>query len=285
MVLDNKTVEKIKSLVYQKPRSINDIATALSKNWRTANRYVEEIMLRTGTIKTRTFRGGTRGALKVVYWNNTEKIYATDVQEKLFKQIELGIEKTDFSPFEIYQYVDAEKRHSYYDLITGEEEYNYNIETLIPYFKSSEREICIFSGNLAFVHLKYKNKPILKYMKACVDRGIIIKIITNINIVDLENVESVIALNAGLKEPLIEIRHGITPLRAYIFDDTIIKLGEVLAGFRKKGQIQDIIAIYYEIRDLSWIEWLQKLFWKKFQNSVQSNLRVENIKSMRKLKS
>ena len=46
----------------------------------------------------------------MVYWNNTEKIYSTDVQEKLFKQIEAGIDKSDFSPFEIYQFVDAEKR-------------------------------------------------------------------------------------------------------------------------------------------------------------------------------
>ena len=87
MVLDNKTIEKIKSLVYQKPCTIQEIAQTLEKNWRTANRYVKQIMLRTGQIRVRTFREGTRGAIKIVYWNNTEKIYSTDVQEKLFKNL------------------------------------------------------------------------------------------------------------------------------------------------------------------------------------------------------
>jgi len=284
MVLDNKTIESIKSLVYQKPRSMNDIAKAIGKNWRTANRYVEDIMLKTGTIKTITFREGTRGALKIVYWNNTEKIYSSDVQEKLFKQIELGVEKSDFSPFEIYQYVDAEDRKAYYEEIVNEKNYNYNIQTLAPLFESAEKEINIFAGNLAFIHLKHKNKKILDYLKDCIDRNVIIKIITNINIVDLENVEKVLALNAGLKEPLIEIRHEIVPIRAYVFDDTIIKFGEVTRGQQKTGQVQTTVAIYYEVRDSNWIDWMKKLFWKKFQNAIRSNLRIDNLNTVKKLK-
>jgi hypothetical protein len=283
MVLDNSTIEKIKSLVYQKPRTINDIAIALGKNWRTANRYIEEIILKSGQIKVTTFREGTRGALKLVYWNNTDKIYSTDIQEKLFKQIESGIDKSDFSPFEIFQFVDSDKRNAYYEEIKDEKTYDYNIKSLIPLFENAKKEILIFAGNLAFIHLKYKKKKMFDYIKDCIDRKVIIKIMTKVNIIDLENIELLLSLNSGLKENLIEIRHEITPLRAYIFDNDILKLGELQLGQGKEGQIQNKIGIYYEITDENWIDWMQKLFWKKFQNSIVVNKRIENIRALRKI--
>ena len=284
MVLDNKTTEAIKSLVYQKPRSINNVAHAIGKNWRTADRYVDQIKLQTGTIKTITFREGTRGALKIVYWNNTEKIYATDIQEKLFKQVELGVEKSDFSPFEIYQYVDPAAREAYYEEVANEKNYDYNVKSLAPHFKSAEKEVCIFAGNLALIHLKHRGKTIFKYIEECVKRKVLVKIITNINIIDLDNVERILSLNTGLRESLVEVRHDITPLRAYIFDDTLVKLGEIDKGQQKTGQVNKTLAVYYEIRDKAWIEWMQKLFWKKFQNAVHSNIRLDNFKSLRKIK-
>jgi hypothetical protein len=284
MVLDNKTIEKIKSLVYQKPCTIQEIAQTLEKNWRTANRYVEQIMLRTGQIRVRTFREGTRGAIKIVYWNNTEKIYSTDVQEKLFKQIELGVEKSDFSPFEIYQYVDSENRTAYFEELKGEENYSYNMESLFPFFDKAEREIYIFAGNCAFVHFKYKNKTMLQKIKDAIKRGVIVNVITNINLIDLSNVEKLLSLNSGSSHALVQIRHEVTPLRAYIFDNMIARLGEIEKSTGKLGQIQNNVAVYYEIRDEAWVEWLKKMFFKKFQIGIPANKRLENIKGIRKIK-
>ncbi len=283
MTLDNKTTEKIKALVYSRPRNINEIAHAINKNWRTADRYIDQIMLQTGTIKTITFREGTRGALKIVYWNNTEKIYSTDVQEKLFKQIESVIDKADFSPFEIYQYIDPKNRKGYYEEIESEKDYNYNIKSLAPFFEVAQKEIYIFAGNLAFLHLKHNKQTIFEYIKEAVKRKVIIKIITDINLADLRNVEQVLSLNSGLREPSVEVRHEQIPLRAYIFDNTIIKLGEINSSQRKKGQKKQILALYYVIRDESWIDWMQKLFYKKFQNAIPSNIRIENLRSISKL--
>ena len=48
-----------------------------AKNWRTADRYVDEIEKSFGTLSTRVFRGGTRGALKIVFWSSVEKIRGT----------------------------------------------------------------------------------------------------------------------------------------------------------------------------------------------------------------
>lgn len=284
MVLEQQTIEKIKEMVYQKPRSVNELAEALDKSWKTVDRYIEEIMLKTGTIKTETFRGGTRGALKIVYWNNTEKVHSTDVQENLFKQIELGIDKHDFSPFEIYQYVDSSKRKGHYEIIDNEKSYDYDIGSLIPYFEKAEKEILIFAGNLAFIHLQHKKKKLIRYLEDCIKRKVVIKIITNINLIDLQNVEEVLSLNSGLKEPLILVKHGITPLRAYVFDNFIIKFGEIQKGFGKQGQIDKAIAIYYAITDKDWIEWMQKIFWKKFQMCIPANKRIENLDTLKKVK-
>ncbi len=283
MVLDQNTIEKIKSLVYEKPRSINDIAIKLNKNWRTVDRYIEEIILKTGSIKTITFREGTRGALKLVYWNNTQKIYSTDLQEDLFKKIELGINKSDFSPFEIYQYVDSNKREGFYEEIEDESKYNYRMENLVSYIELAQKEIFIFAGNLAFINIKVNNKFILEYLKDAISRGVSIKVISFINLIDLENIEKVLSLNVGLKDPLLELRHSITPLRGYIFDSKILRLGEIGLGQKKQNQIQNKVAFYYEIREDSWVDWFSKLFWKKFQNSIESSKRIDNIKSLRKL--
>jgi hypothetical protein len=103
MVLDSKIAKQINDFVYTKPRSILEIAQFIGKNWRTADSYVEKISNEQGTISTRTFRGGTRGALKIVYWNTIDRIHSSSFQEKLFRKIESGIEKTDFDPLDIYQ--------------------------------------------------------------------------------------------------------------------------------------------------------------------------------------
>lgn len=283
MVLTDEIAEKIKELVYSHPHTINDIAIKIEKNWRTANRYVEEIAQKTGLIKVMTFRQGTKGALKIVYWNNTDKIYATDIQEELFKKIELAINKSDFSPFEIYQYVDSNKRLAFYEEITSEKDYNYRIEQLIPFIEESQEEILIFGGNLSFIHLTHNNKTILQYFKEAIARNVQIKIISNLTIIDLNNIEELLSLNLEYSHPRIEIRHEITPIRGYIFDEKIARFGEVMMSSKKQHQIQSNIATYYEITDIVWNTWISKLFYQKFRKSIPSNKRIENLKSMRKI--
>ena len=112
-MLDSKLIKKICDFIYIKPRSIQEIAFHIQKNWRTADSYVERISKEQGNLAVRTFREGSRGALKIVYWNNIEKIHSNDFQDRLFKKIEIAKDKKDFSPFDIYQYVDENKRHAF----------------------------------------------------------------------------------------------------------------------------------------------------------------------------
>ena len=55
-MLDVQMINKIEEFVYDKPRSIQEIAEFIGKNWRTADRYIEEIEKNFGTISTRVFR-------------------------------------------------------------------------------------------------------------------------------------------------------------------------------------------------------------------------------------
>jgi hypothetical protein len=284
MSLTPHITNQIKELVYKKPRSISEIALALDKNWRTIDRYVEQIMQNSGELKTTTFRGGTRGALKIVYWNNNEHIYASDVQKELFAKIELGIEKTDFSPLDIYQYIASEKRTAYYEEISDESKYQYRLENIITYFENTNREILIFVGNLRFLNFKIKQKTILQHLENCVKRGVSIKIITNVNIIDKENVSNLLSLNIGLAQPLVVIKHAIFPLRCYIFDDSVVRFSETVTGDGRLGHPKIKIACYYELRDTEWILWLQKIFWKEFQKSIPANMRIETLQTIQKMK-
>jgi hypothetical protein len=47
--------------------------------------------------------------------------------------------------------------------------------------------------------------------------------------------------------------------------------------------MQSLIAFYYEIKDEMWVEWVDKLFWKKFQQAILAQKRIVNINSLKKL--
>ena len=74
MVLDSKTKKKITEFVYIKPRVVDEVAKLLHKNWRTADRYIRQIAEDDGCISMRTFREGTRGALKIVFWSKRYRL-------------------------------------------------------------------------------------------------------------------------------------------------------------------------------------------------------------------
>ena len=60
-MLDAKTEKRLLSFVKEKPRTVQESAQLLKKNWRTAEAYLQKIAAETGQIAFRTFREGTRG--------------------------------------------------------------------------------------------------------------------------------------------------------------------------------------------------------------------------------
>src|SRR3989344_9003606 len=145
-MLTAELAKKINDFVAQQPRTIQEISQLIDKNWRTTENYVSKIALEQGCLAVRTFRGGTRGALKIVYWNLINKNQST-FQEMLFNKITTAKTKLDFSPFEIYQYIDEDNRSCFLE----EQEGNLNVhQKIIETMTSAEREDLIFSGDLSW---------------------------------------------------------------------------------------------------------------------------------------
>ena len=156
-MLDNKIIKQINDFVYIKPRTVQEIALLIKKNQRTANRYVDLIAEQEGNISTRIFREGTKGALKIVHWNSIEKIHSSEFQERLFKYIESGRTKDDFSPSEIYQYVDSNKKSAKI-LINKIYSSKENFDDFANLLRSADSQILFFSGNLTFSNISYHDK-------------------------------------------------------------------------------------------------------------------------------
>lgn len=281
-MLDSKTIKKITDFVYKKPRSIQEIAHAIEKNWRTADSYVEKIKKEQGVLETRTFREGTRGALKIVFWNNVEKIHSSDFQEKLFKKIESARDKSDFSPFDLYQYVPDKKRYAFL-----EEQGEDNItekQNLVNALRSAEKQILIFSGNLSWVNAHQEKQQIIKVFEEVADRNVTIKVLCKVDLESIDNIKKMLSINYKIKKEMIEIRHAEQPLRAFIIDNKFARFKEIKHYQKPIKKTGTQTHIFYEIQDEDWITWIQKVFWNLFRTSISADKRIEDIESIEQIK-
>lgn len=278
MVLDRATEEQIKEFVLQKPRIIQEVARHINKTWRTADSYVEKISKETGSIATRTLRGGTRGAIKIAYWAGQVAQTSNQTQTRLLSKIKHGTEIIDFSPFDIYQYIDPEKRSSFIE----EQSDNPGIirQDLFGTIKKAERQILIFSGDFSWMNLKQGKEKFPDLLRKLVQKGISVKVLTKVDIATMKNVQHALEINNEIGRDLIEIRHCEQPLRSVIVDDKIVKFKEMknIEDFSKK--LKKRTFIFYEIRDVDWIEWLKNVFFDLFSCSIDAKKRIENLKSI-----
>jgi hypothetical protein len=279
-MIDRDTIKKIEEHIYTKPRTIQEIAELIKKSWRTADSYVDTIASETGNIAIRTLRGGTRGAVKIVYWNNIEKIHSSQAQERLFKQIELGRIKHDFSPFNIYQYVDEKKRTSFFE---DQEEELINVkQDLAGTLRSAQRQVLFFSGNLSWANLKQQGKELTKVFEEITEKGVSLKFLANIDITSLANAQKINSINTIIGKERIEIRHCEQPLRAFIVDEKVVKMKETKSSSEqiKKGKNT---YLFYEVYDEDWVAWMQKIFWNFFRIGIPLQKRVKDLETIRKL--
>lgn len=261
-MLEKNTIKKILDLVRIEPKTVQDLAKAIQKNWRTADRYVEQIALETGLIKSKIFRQGTRAALKIVYWNALEPGKMSAYQERLLQHILNSKHKEDFSSFDIYQF--AENRDS---LITQE---GVSFDKLIA---NAQQQILFFSGNLSWLDPK---SPILQNLA---NKKIKCKILTRIDFVSKEKVNALLKLNIRFGEDFLEIRHCNQPLRGMIIDDTIISLKETLSS-QYHRELKENVYLSYVIKDKSWIVWLQQVFWQLWNQSIDAKTRLQALKEI-----
>jgi len=280
MALDSETEKKILEFVYKKPCTISEIASLIQRNWRTADAYVEMISQRSGAIAVRTFRKGTRGALKIVYWNSNEKMNSSEAQERLFGQIRAGRTKKDFSPFSIYQFVDSRKRTAFVE--QQSEEATTVKQDLAGILRSAKKQILIFSGNLSWSNLKQGKENIIDVFENIAKRGVSIKILSKVDITSYKNVVKMLEINHRLGKDVVEIRQCEQPLRAFIIDDEVARFKEILnPDDYAREEIDRKTYAFYEIKDKEWIEWLTKVFWNLFRTSIPAQKSIQDLKSIK----
>lgn len=279
-MLNTDIIRKIEDFIYTKPRSVDEIAKHIGKNWRTADRYVGEIEKNFGTISTRVFREGTRGALKIVYWSSQDKVSNSVFQEKMESDIMTRKTKYDFSPFDIFQLVKDNKKDAWIKTATNEVKAG-RMHEFKKLLEKAEKQILFFSGNLSFINFKDKEADIFNVIENLVKKGISIKVLCRVDFAGIENIEKMLSLNYKYGKSLIEIRHREQPLRVTIIDNKITNLKEVKEPTGREKELNKKTFIIYTITDKEWTEWLSKIFWKMFNNSVSSEKRLEEMKKLK----
>ncbi len=277
-MLNSEIVKKIEDFVYLKPRSVQEVASHINKNWRTADRYIEEIEKEFGTISTRVFRGGTRGALKIVFWSSVEKVSNNVFQQDLERQIFQGRKKEDFSAFDIFQFVSDKNKKAKIEYKKSEDETD--IIDLIEFLSQAKKQILIFSGNLSFINLRLKDKDILNVLENLIKNGVNINIICRGDITGKENTEKMLSLNFNHGKENIEIRCREQPLRAIVIDNKLFRMKEISEPTGKTNELNKKTFVFYTIKEKEWAEWLSRIFWKMFSSSINVNRRLEEMKKL-----
>ncbi|MCX6709811.1 MAG: hypothetical protein NTV63_02540 [Candidatus Woesearchaeota archaeon] len=280
MPLDSDTEKRIIEFAYKKPCTISEIASLIHKNWRTADSYVEQIVQRSGIIAVRIFRKGTRGALKIVYWNSNEKMYSSEVQERLFEQIKSGRTKEDFSPFNIYQFADSKKRSAFVEQ-QGEEATTVK-QDIAGILRSAKKEVFIFSGNFSWANLSQGKEKLISVFEEIARKGVQIKILSRVDIASYKNIVKMLEINHKLGKDMVEIRQCEQPLRAFVIDDELVRFKEILnPEDYSKDEIENKTYAFYEITDKEWIDWLIKVFWSLFRTALPAEKSIKDLKSIR----
>ncbi len=278
-MLTSQVIKQVEDFVYSKPRSIQEIAQHIKKNWRTADRYVQEIEKQYGTLATRTFREGTRGALKIVYWAAIDKVSASVFQERLEEEIMRAKWKEDLSAFDIFQYVPDKYKKAAVETEQSEQKVGFfRIQKIL---EKAEKQLLIFSGNLSFINFKHKNQSIQDILDSLVKKGISIKVLCRVDIAGRKNVERLLALNEKYGKQLVEIHHKLHPIRATIVDKQFFDIKEIKEPTGELHELDKKLFIFYNIKDKEWIDWLTRIFWKLFSSSIDAPGRLQQLGKLR----
>lgn len=271
-MLSNTDKEKILELVKKEPRLVQDLAKALSKSWVTMDSYVSKIADDTGLIKTKTFRGGTQGAVKIVFWNYAEATGSNETKTRLFDQIKNAHTKEDFDPLEVFQFVAPNYATAIvepFSLVPPKRE-----QSLLQFFNRVENELLVFSGNFSF--LRYP--LVLDAFTALLKRGIRIKAVCRIDLGSAENLKRLETLLAQYPKQ-IEIRHSRQPIRGFIADGKTVRLKDEKNKTQfKESELAEDYRVFYEISDPDWVPWFQNVFWYLHRTGIPFDQRRESLK-------
>lgn len=267
MAFSKNEFEEIIRFVKREPCLIQDLAQHLNRSWITTESYVEKISQDTGLIQTKTFRKGTKGAVKIVFWNYAESLQTDEIKQKLFEKIKLFKFKEEFDPIEIFQFVAPNHAKAF----TETRQSPKTQQKLIEFFEKVEGELLSFSGNLSWM----RHQKVIDALDRLLLRGVRIKIIARIDLDTLENLKKIDHILKKHPER-IEIRHGLHPVRGFIADQKLVRLKyEKNKLHFKEKELDKDVRIFYEIDEPEWTSWFSKTFWYLFRTSITLNERIK----------
>lgn len=276
MALSQVEIKKIVDFVKKEPCTIQDIAKHIGRAWMTANSYVEQIAERTGQLQVKTFRAGTQGALKLVYYTYEASIRHDDVHKALFYQIKNGRQKKDFDFMEIFQFVPETKKRSFIEQYK-KAHMSYN-QDIVSFLKQAQTNLYCFSGIMSFINITESSTTVLDAMEDLLERGVHIKILSRINLASTENLQKLQPLMKKYPNQ-IEIKHCYQPLRGFVIDDKAARFkDEEFVSNVTKAKVKT--RIFYEVNDKEWITWLQKVFYNLFRPSIDHSRRLKEIQKI-----
>ena len=293
MTIKDSDIKSIIDFVKKEPRTVQEISRHISKSWLTADSYIKKAEEKTGLISIKTFRKGSRGALKVVFYNNPERVLQDDIKERLFTQIKSARRKSDFDFMELFQYIPEEKKKAHLieksavskgtknkkseGKTSGNSVSSSFVMPLSELPSIAHDHVYFFSGNLSFINDPDNGRKVVDIFEELIHKKVHIKILCRVNLATIKNIEKLSALLSKYPE-FIEIRHCYQPLRGFIVDGKSARFRESeQAQLYKPGELNEDIRIYYAISDEEWISWLQKLFWNLFRTSVDYYDRIKEI--------
>jgi hypothetical protein len=276
MSLSEKEIKQVVDFVKKEPRTVQDVSRLIKRSWVTTDSYLKKIADDTGLLSVKTFRKGSQGALKVVYYNHSESLVGDSLRESIYGMIKNERDKEDFDFMEVFQYVDEKKKkHLVTEIEAGEISEN---ERLVDHFRQAKARIICFSGNLSFINIRRNKTRMIDLVEETVKRGVVLKILCRVNLASLSNI-SILQRLIEKYPGSIEIRHCYQPLRGFIFDDGVARFkNEEQVGLYKKGELEKNTVIFYEVYDAEWISWLEKVFWCLFRTSIDYDTRLKEIR-------
>jgi hypothetical protein len=277
-MLSEQETQAIVQFVKTEPRTVQEIAQHIGKSWVTADAHVEKIRERTGLLSVKSFRKGTQGALKLVYYNYSESLGSDEVKANLYTQIRASRFKHHFDFMEIFQFVPEKHKKSQLQQYTKESESIQ--EGTIPLLREAQSSVYIFSGNFSFVNVKEGKTTVLAILEELLERKVRIKILCRVNLGAHANIQKLTVLLQKYPN-LIEIRHAFQPLRGFIVDEKVARFKdeEQLAAYKAEELVKNT-RIFYDIYDEAWVAWLQQVFWNMYRVAIDHKARWKEIEKI-----
>tara|TARA_Y100000310_G_C20623128_1_gene784401 strand:- start:350 stop:1180 length:831 start_codon:yes stop_codon:yes gene_type:complete len=268
--MDKETRQKVLELVHARPRAVAEIAASINKNWRTANRYIEQLAAE-DLLNIHVFRKGGRGSLKIAFWPTEATTSPSSVKQFLFQRIVQGVQFEDFSPLDIVQHIAPEYR-SLFSLSKTSYAEKPNVDDWFKVWKEASSSLQFFSGNLSFMHLG-GTENVLKLLDGALGKGVDAYFLTRVDHTNKELIQKMLSLNKRGHKGKVHIRYAHQPLRCTIADKHTAHLKEDFSRYSVEDTKKNVCL--YTLTDEAWVQWLDDVFWHFWHGGVDAEKRLD----------